>query len=524
MKRRHWGIGAAAMLVAACASPSDEVATEDDDLTSLTARQRTLSFEGVVYIEPGATEDAILEAARKQTQSAFGALLASKVAVRTREVQQIDKSSIVKRDVLVIDTAAKTPDKGKAMIEVKYAYRDEAVIPVELARHTSLSLALLAQGSDVHTERVLPDCTLNDKEARDDAKDGLLWYDFNPTKASCRRAIDREQRLIDDDTSKLTDKKTMVSLSRVGRIYLPTAMRLARATTAENATYPEYDKLFAGGADPNALTVTLVNGRLSHEHKEAVKDDGYYEWMVALKTIFAKHPEFELKGIEPQESLSVEVASRKIDVAFKDVIRWTVDGDGFPAGLDAAAKKELASKIAAKLDNHWVTFEKRVKVAIGTAPAKDLTLRIETLFGADEDAEPHRRAVKRGDIVVYNGHSYIGYGPLDPDNFQASGFPSTYQLFFFDSCVSYNYYEKDFFTLKKGGSKALDIITNGLEAPEFDSGKAEGGLIARLLDGSLPSYQSLLKAAKSTDSLRVVDGEIDNTYHPSRVKVRITPR
>jgi len=102
-----------------------------------------------------------------------------------------------------------------------------------------------------------------------------------------------------------------------------------------------------------------------------------------------------------------------------------------------------------------------VRVQVGDGAAKDFTLRIHTLFGADEDPEPHRHAVQRGDVVVYNGHSYIGYGPLDPDNFTAASFPSTYQLFFFDSCVSYNYYEKDFFTLKPGGSKVLDIITNG---------------------------------------------------------------
>ena len=96
------------------------------------------------------------------------------------------------------------------------------------------------------------------------------------------------------------------------------------------------------------------------------------------------------------------------------------------------------------------------------------------------------------------------------------------QLFFFDSCVSFNYYEKDFFTLKAGGSKVLDLITNGIEAPEYKSGEMQGNLIARLLDGSLPSYQTLLGSASATDSLRVVDGELDNSYHPSRVKVRVT--
>ena len=64
----------------------------------------------------------------------------------------------------------------------------------------------------------------------------------------------------------------------------------------------------------------------------------------------------------------------------------------------------------------------------------------------------------------------------DPDNFKSTRFPGSYQLFWFDSCVSYNYYEKDFFTLKEGGSKNLDLITNGLEAPEWQSGEAEGRL------------------------------------------------
>ena len=517
-------LAAAVALLAGCSSAGDDAAAGDeDDLTSLTARQRILTFHGVVYVAPGTSDPAILAAARKQTQTAFGALLASKVAVRTREVQNVDPGSLVKRDVVVVDTNLAS-DAGKPMIEVGYEYKDEAVIPVELSRHSSLSLALLAQGADFEWKTIVPDCTKGDKEARDDAEGGLLWYDFDPTRASCRHAIDREQRTIDADSDKLASKTRMVSRSRAERLFLPTAMRLRRAATADKATYPEYDKLFGGGTDPSALTIALVNGRLAHERVEASKDDGYYEWMDTLGVVFAKHPEFELKKIEPAETLtSAVVAGHVIDgLKFQDFIQWTVYGTGYPAGLSAADKKELTTKIAAKLDNHWVTFEKKVRIAIGDGPPKDFTLRIETLFGADEDTEPHRHALKHGDVVVYNGHSYIGYGPLDPSNFTAASFPSTYQLLFFDSCVSFNYYEKDFFTLKPGGSKVLDLITNGIEAPEYRSGEMQGNLIGKLLDGSMPSYQALLGSASETDSLRVVDGELDNSFHPSRVKVRVT--
>ncbi|MDB5220105.1 MAG: hypothetical protein JWO86_8032 [Myxococcaceae bacterium] len=524
---RSLAAAAGLALAAGCAAPGgdDAASGDENDLTSLTARQRLLHFEGVVYVEPGTSDDDVLAATRTQTQTAFGALLASKVSVRTREVQNVNPSSFVKRDVLVVDTDAPAGTAPMPMLEVSYAYQDEAIIPVELARHSSLSLALLAQGPDFAWQKIVPDCTKNDKEARDDAAGGLLWYDFDPTRSTCRKAIDREQRTIDADTAKLTDKTKMVAKSRATRLFLPTAFKLDRAATADKATYPEYDKLFGGGIDPNVLTVALVVGRLSHEHVEAAKDDGYYEWMDTLGVIFAKHPEFRLTKIEPAETLtSALVAGHEIkDLSFADFVQWTVYDTGYPAGLSAAEKKELRSKIANKLDNHWVTFEKKVKLAANDGPPKDFTLRIETLFGADEDPEPHRHAVKRGDVVVYNGHSYIGYGPLDPDNFTAESFPSTYQLFFFDSCVSYNYYEKDFFTLKRGGSKVLDIITNGIEAPEYQSGAMQGQLISRLLDGSMPSYQTLLLSAAATDSLRVVDGELDNTYQPARVKLRVTP-
>jgi hypothetical protein len=518
---------ASTLLAVGCSAASDESANgEEDDLTSLTARQRKLTFEGVVYVGPDATDEQILDAAHAQTQTAFGALLNAKVSVRTREVQNLTAASLVKRKVTVVDTS-RPGDPGVPALEVRYRYGDDAIVPVELSRHTTLSLALVAKGSEgEHVHGVVEACTKNDKEAREDADGGLLWYDFDPGRASCRREIEREQRMIDDDTAKLADKKTQVAKSRVNRTYLPTTMSLARASTATKATYPEYDKLFAGGVAEGALVVALVNGRLAHDRTEAVKDDGYYEWMDALGVVFDAHPDFELVKTEPAVDVTTAtVAGKKItNLSFKDFVRWTVYGDGWPAGVAAADRGALAKQIADKLDGKWLTFEKKVKVRIGAAPPKDFALRIVTQFGADEDPTPHREAVKRGDVVLYNGHSYIGYGPLDPANFRPSSFPSTYQLFFFDSCVSYNYYEKDFFTLKPGGSGALDMITNGLEAPEYRSGEAQGKFIAKLFDGSMPSYQTLLEAAKATDSMRVVDGEIDNRYHPSRVDVRILPR
>jgi hypothetical protein len=517
---RVLAVGVAALL-GGCATDTHE-AQSDDDLTSLTARQRVLTFEGVVYVAKGASDHAIEEAARAQARSAFGALLHEKVSVQSREVHNVDTSSFRKREVLVVDTDV-PGDRGKTQLEVRYRYVDNALVPVELSRHTGLSLALLGPGAGPKTEDVLVSCTKNDEETRKDVKDGFLWYDFDAGRATCRRLMEREGRAIEAAAAKLEDTRTMVSRLQVERLILPTTMALAKAATATRATYPEYDKLFGGGVDPNALVVSIVAGRVEHHHVEATKDLGYFEWISTLDTLFRDHPEFELTSIEPQENLTVATVNEKRydGLTFENIRDWTLR-DKWPDGVRVADRRGLAVKIGEKLDNHWLTFEKKVKVATGDKPARDFTLRILTLFGAEEDPAPHKRALKGSDVVLYSGHSYIGEGPLDPSNFRATSFPETYQLFFFNSCVSYNYYEKDFFTLKPGGSKSVDIITNGIEVILNDGGIANGRFLARLLDGSMPSYQALLEAAKSSDALRVVDGEVDNAFDPDRTKIRLS--
>ncbi|MBX3208559.1 MAG: hypothetical protein KF764_26235 [Labilithrix sp.] len=515
---------AAVVALAGCASEegSDATAGDEDDLTSLTARQRALMFEGVVYVDKDTPDAKVLETVHAQTKSAFGALLHSEVAAQTREFQNVDPASFKKRKVLVVDAAVPN-DAGREMLEVRYTYKDNAVVPVKMARKTALSLALLGQGHVPKTKAIVEACTKNDKEARDDADSGLLWYGFDPQRASCRRAMEREQQTIDRETGALADPRTMIPASRANRVLLPVTMQLSRADNATRATYPEYDRLFAGASEPGVLTLVLLSGRLSHKRVEARKDSGYYEWLAALDVIFAENPDFELKKIEPNENLSTISAEGKryTNLGFKDFIQWTVYGRGWPQGMPPSSRDNIAKTVADKLDMHWVTFEKKVKVSIGGAEAKDLTIRIETLFGAEEDATPHRRGLKNGDVFIYNGHSYIGEGPLDPAHFKPESFSRGYQLLWFDSCVSYNYYEKDFFTLKQGGSRELDLVTNGLEAPEYLSGEAQGYFVNKLIGGSMPSYQTLLAAAKATDALRVVDGEIDNRFDPNRTPIRI---
>lgn len=90
-----------------------------------------------------------------------------------------------------------------------------------------------------------------------------------------------------------------------------------------------------------------------------------------------------------------------------------------------------------------------------------------------------------------------------------------------DGCVSYNYYHKDYIPLKEGGTKNLDLVTNGLEAPAWRGGTANGKFLAALLTGTA-SYRDLLIAAQDTEALRVVDGELDNEFDPTNAATKVT--
>src|SRR5512140_3113545 len=114
MTSRFFRTGLTALLVgllattAACSADSggEDSASGEDDLTSITARSRTLSFIGTVYVDPGASDSDILAAVRAQSQTAFGPLRTSNVAVNSRELKEVDPHSFVKRTVKVVDPAS----------------------------------------------------------------------------------------------------------------------------------------------------------------------------------------------------------------------------------------------------------------------------------------------------------------------------------------------------------------------------------------------------------------------------------
>jgi hypothetical protein len=169
--------------------------------------------------------------------------------------------------------------------------------------------------------------------------------------------------------------------------------------------------------------------------------------------------------------------------------------------------------------------------------AKNLTVEVR-FFHGDEASNPdalqhaewrYYEAFWYGDVFLYNGHSHFGNGPLDPQHYAAQNFNDRYQLVIVNSCISYNYYHEDFFRMKPGGTKNLDMIVNGSPSYVNESGTAVANLVTALLDGGQHSYKELLDAMRvdepwgetGYDPMRVADGELDNVFSQSKTPLAV---
>ena len=514
----------AAMPAFACAADAGDDA-DDEDLTSQTALSRQLSFQGRVYVRKEATDTEIQSAVLTQTQSAFGPLRTAEIAVNNRELKPLGaalttfKATFKKRPVTVIDTNV-PGSAGTDMLEVVYKYTDIAVVAKSYARSSKVPLAVLNPSYRSQTQRILVECTPNDDDARD--FQSSAWYIFQPGLSSCKKAMAQEAKTVEADRLKLTDLQTQVTKSEVDRLYVPMTAALGPDKTNKGNSYPDYQRLYAGGVEPGKLVISLVYGMIDHHPVGGPENDyAYSQYMQNLYEIMKENPGFKITGSSPSADMTqIKLASgRSIPITLKDIIS-SGRGGSIPgvSGEDAIEAKKLIGQLVYK---RFVTYEMPVKVKIGSAAEKPLTIKLLGYYGADSDSAPHKTALKNSDVFLYNGHSSIGYGPLDPSRFTAQDFPKSYQIMFIDSCVSYNYYEKDYLPLKEGGTANLDLITNGLEAPAYRSGEALGKFVAKLINGKQVSYLELLKVASATDALRVVDGELDNKFTPTRFPITI---
>jgi hypothetical protein len=519
---------------ASCAA-DDAVTGDEEDLTSVTARERALSIEGYVYVKAGASDSTILAAVRKQNKSGFGALREADISANNRELAEIDAKGFIKETVSVVDPKSPSAPATTAL-RVRYKYTDKALVPVSMSKRSAFNMALMAGNYDLQTKRILTECTGN--TAHDKEFESAIWYVFNPSLPQCKDAITKEQQAIDDARKGLADPATQIVAAEMNRLYLPVTAKLEATSTSTKKTYPEYDRLWKGGVTPGKVTISMIGGVMADwaagEQPPILDDMGYTAFFEQMREILKVRPNLKLVSAEGVDMTTFTVSGKTVSgVTFADLSNWELGKTGYPSAVTSSADRlALRKAVADKIYKHWLRFEAPFSVKVGKDAATDVTVVINTYYGAETDETPHRRAIRGSDVVIYNGHSYIGSGPLDPVRYDESDFPGTYQLFFFNSCVSFNYYEKDFFKMKAGGEDNLDIVTNGLESWLSGSGAAMGRFVGTVLNGKQVSYKDILtETAKGApgyevgaDPLRVVDGELGNKYKPTTTPIVVNAK
>jgi hypothetical protein len=93
-----------------------------------------------------------------------------------------------------------------------------------------------------------------------------------------------------------------------------------------------------------------------------------------------------------------------------------------------------------------------------------------------------------------------------------------YQIYFFNGCSSYPYFNGSFFEAK-GGTKFLDVVTSGLPTFAITAGPNVMAFLDNFLKGKKLSYQKILRDLEDSNEdngtyLTGVNGDEDNTFKP----------
>jgi hypothetical protein len=136
------------------------------------------------------------------------------------------------------------------------------------------------------------------------------------------------------------------------------------------------------------------------------------------------------------------------------------------------------------------------------------------------------KGLREADVFVYDGHSglggYLSVGLLF-GNRKYDLPKDKYQIFFFNGCSTFSYYNYDYFQLKATASDPrgidnLDILTTTTPA-SFDLGSGNDTFLIRALaGGQRPTWQNIIdtlyKIGGSDSALISVNGDETNPRTP----------
>jgi hypothetical protein len=180
-----------------------------------------------------------------------------------------------------------------------------------------------------------------------------------------------------------------------------------------------------------------------------------------------------------------------------------------------------------KTINYLSTFEKTIRNQLGFEQKVIITLLLSDSSSESKDrtfVSVFSEALKNSQLVAYDGHSGLG-GNLDFERFTLEKLPSFYQIFFFNGCSSYPYFNNMYFSKKPAGKKNLEIITAGLPTLTSTSTDNMLAFLNPFIEGRTHSYQTIMRSLERSNAdegtyLMGVIGDEDNQFKPEG---RISP-
>lgn len=524
------------VLPVACSSASsDDGETGSDKLTGINSAQRGIHFQSQVYVPVGTSDDVIKVAIARQVKTAIGALREPEVSIDDRaSTHNVDPSTWTRQTLAVVDPRNPSAPASQ-IVRITFPYNDKAVVTNKLSGASAVSFTMLADDYSKHDAPVKADCA-------DDVTDtDSLWYHYTPTMAACSARIQAELAAITAERSAIGSDATKVGVQEATRWFAPVTAKLDARVTPDKAYSPEYDRLYGMGTDKSQVLVYAFFGVDSDENNP---DDILGQEAVRfLRTMLHDQPSLRPVNTTPAASLTdISVDGQALaNVTLGQMFSWILDRTGYPTqvGTDATKILALRKQAMGKFTERRIDWDLPVTVKDAHGTSKDLTIEVRTFYGVEDgsdDARQHaqwryREAFWYGDVFLYNGHSHFGHGPLEPTLYGPSNFNDRYQIMLVNSCISYNYYHEDFFSMKPGGTKNLDMVLNGLPAYVNDMGLATGHFLTSLIDGQMHSYPDLLRAMElnepwdsAYDPMRVVDGELDNAFSQPATPITMTTR
>lgn len=235
------------------------------------------------------------------------------------------------------------------------------------------------------------------------------------------------------------------------------------------STYPEYDRLY----NNEELKISVFLGYIDDEPKVSrTKDDAYLTY-------------------------------KEISAALK------------ASGYEVTEQKNF------KTLNYLTRLEKTFRNQLGVVQKVIVNVLLSDSSTGVSDStfiEYFSHALTDSQIVAYDGHSGLG-GNLEYARFTSSRLPNFYQIFFFNGCSSYPYFNSMYFEQKPAGKRNLEIITAGLPTLTSTSTTNMLSFLDPFINGRIHSYQTILRSLEKSNGeeetyLMGVNGDEDNKFRP----------